>query len=290
MCYFKSVSIAHNLKKVMRIVYTLAIVFLCHFNFVTSKKCFKTICIPSGYDRLINPPTKNATTEVLIRFINIQIIDIDENRSRITLKLTIVMNWVEPRIFISANASEEDKKPLIKSFMILPKDFVNLLWLPDAYIPDVHDIKKYKFVHEFEEFYYNLENRIASKVEVEIVLLCKMKFEDFPMDENACFFALGSYSPLEQSAQHFSLLREFKNRLLDPIVFNISTQATQLDFTIDIKEALPRDVDKTREGIYYFQRSGFKIIFKRKISGYITSYYFPSGILVVLSWVSCFSS
>ena len=117
-----------------------------------------------------------------------------------------------------------------------------------------------------------------------------MKFEDFPMDENACFFALGSYSPLEQSAQHFSLLREFKNRLLDPIVFNISTQATQLDFTIDIKEALPRDVDKTREGIYYFQRSGFKIIFKRKISGYITSYYFPSGILVVLSWVSCFSS
>ena len=94
----------------MRIAYTLAIVFLCHFNFVTSKKCFKTICIPSGYDRLINPPTKNATTEVLVRFINIQIIDIDENRSRITLKLTIVMNWVEPRIFISANASEEDKK------------------------------------------------------------------------------------------------------------------------------------------------------------------------------------
>ena len=87
-----------------------------------------------------------------------------------------------------------------------------------------------------------------------------------------------------------TLLREFKNRLLDPIVFNISTQATQLDFTIDVKEALPRDVDKTWEGIYYFQRSGFKIIFKRKISGYITSYCFPSGILVVLSWVSCFSS
>ena len=208
--------------------------------------------------------------------------------SRITLKLTIVMNWVEPRIFISANASEEDKKPLIKSFMILPKDFVNLLWLPDAYIPDVHDIKKYKFVHEFEEFYYNLENRIASKVEVEIVLLCKMKFEDFPMDENACFLLL-ALIPLLNNLLN-TLLREFKNRLLDPIVFNISTQATQLDFTIDVKEALPRDVDKTREGIYYFQRSGFKIIFKRKISGYITSYYFPSGILVVLSWVSCFSS
>ena len=47
-----------------------------------------------------NSPTKKATTEVLVRFINIQIIDIDENRSRITLKLTIVMNWVEPRIFI----------------------------------------------------------------------------------------------------------------------------------------------------------------------------------------------
>ena len=100
---------------------------------------------------MINPPTKNATTEVFVRFRDIQILNIDEHNSRITLKLAIVMFWHDSRILISGTS--EDIK-LINGLIVLPKEFVNLLWLPDAYIPDVYTINKYRFLREFEAFYY----------------------------------------------------------------------------------------------------------------------------------------
>ena len=105
-----------------------------------------------------------------------------------------------------------------------------------------------------------------------------MNFEAFPMDENTCYFSVGSHAPLKLSAQLFNLNSA-------PIGFDASEQVAKLDFTINVKEALPKDVDKTLDG-YYYQRSGFEIKFQRKVTGYITSYYIPSGILVVLSWVS----
>ena len=97
------------------------------------------------------------------------------------------------------------------------------------------------------------------------------------MDENTCYFTIGTYAPLKQSAQEFRL---------SEVRFNASGQVTQLDYTIDVNEGLPKHKAKPSR----YQRTGFEINFRRKVSRYITSYYFPSGILVVLSWVSTNSS
>ena len=37
-----------------------------------------------------------------------------------------------------------------------------------------------------------------------------------------------------------------------------------------------------------FSIAGFELLLSRKISPYITSYYFPSGLLVCLSWITFF--
>ena len=129
-----------------------------HFSLVTSDKCFKSICIPSEYDKLVKPPIvvncnensaifNNATefdkTTLLIHvhLENVQILHIDENEHAITIKLTLILAWEEPRIIISPNASKEDVElnyhdDKLGDLLLhkLPKDFANGLWLPGLYM------------------------------------------------------------------------------------------------------------------------------------------------------------
>ena len=262
--------------------------FFFNIQVVSSNSCFDDlVCIPSEYNKLVRPPPKNKTNDVFVEFKKIQISNINENENTITLKLTITMVWLEPRLFISANATEEEKNNL-KSTIFLPKKFMNRLWLPDAYIPDVQKINKYNFIHDFEVYFYTLrksgENSLGCKIEVETVLFCEMKFEAYPMDENTCYFTLGTYAP------HYLSLQDFKlnQKRSSGVRFNASRQVSQLDFTIDVKEGLPKHKEKPNHGRY--QRTGFEINFRRKVKRYITSYYIPSAILVVLSWVSHLNS
>ena len=93
-----------------------------NLQIASSNSCFNDlICIPSGYKKLIRPPPKNEPTDVCVHFKRIQISNIDENDSTITLKLTIEMFWLEPQIFISTNTTKEDKHNL-KSTIFLPKN------------------------------------------------------------------------------------------------------------------------------------------------------------------------
>ena len=63
--------------------------FFCNLQeVVSSNSCFDDlVCIPSGYNRLIRPPPKNETTDVLVEFKRIQILKIDENESTINFKV-----------------------------------------------------------------------------------------------------------------------------------------------------------------------------------------------------------
>ena len=126
-------------------------------------------------------------------------------------------------------------------------------------------------------------NLLVYEIEIETIFFCKMNFEAYPFDENICYFTLGSYSYLEQSGLNFRLFKQLKHR--QPIQFNASKQVAQLDFAIDVKE-LPEDMEKSWDGYGIYQRTGFEIKFQRKFLTYIGNYYIPSGILVVLSWVS----
>ena len=129
-----------------------------HFSLVTSDKCFKSICIPSENDKLVKPPIvvkcnenstifnnatefENTTLLIHVHLENVQILRIDENEHAITIKLTLILAWEEPRIIISPNASKEDVElnyhdDKLGDLLLhkLPKDFANDLWLPGLYI------------------------------------------------------------------------------------------------------------------------------------------------------------
>ena len=270
--------------------------FWCNLQVVTTNECFNDlVCIPSGYKRHIRPPPKNGTTNIKVEFEKIQILNIDENEGTITIKFSLASVWSDPRIFVSPNATDEDKKRITTTrktgyleLIDLPRYFKNRLWLPNPYIANAHKINKYKVHDDFDVLYYGLYGnmtRLSHRIELETIIFCKMNFDSYPMDKHSCYFTLGSYAFLKQSGQHFTLA-DYKTRA--SIQFNNSDQVAQLDFEIiDVKE-LPKGMKNCWDNYGMSQRTGFEIKFQRKFQRYIDAYYFPSGILVVLSWVSNF--
>ena len=156
-------------------------------------------------------------------------------------------------------------------------------------------------MHDFEVLYYGLTdfpgyetlNLLAHKIELETIIFCKMNFDAYPMDKHSCYFTLGSYAFLKQSGQQFNLgldhlIHHYNLKHRTKIQFNASDQVAQLDFDEIHVKNLPKRMENCWEqnGLVMSQRTGFEITFQRKIQRYKYTYYIPSGILVVLSWVS----
>ena len=74
---------------------------------------------------------------------------------------------------------------------------------------------------------------------------------------------------------------EFENAVVpeDTIIKSI------LDYRIHFKALRPEDTHYMAIGMNY-STAGFEIILSRKMSFYIITYYLPSGLFVVVSWIS----
>ena len=275
----------------MKILLCCILIWVFHFKLATSENCFKSICIPSGYDKTEKPKLDyeqnylvNFTNEIMVDFENILILGINEKESTISLKLSLSLWWKEPRLTISSNATKDEIDCLNTnvSGISLPKEFTNDLWLPDAYIEYVLKITKFNLIHDYQTFYFGIENGenwLGYTNEVEIDMFCRMTFESYPMDEQICYFLIGAEEYLELSGQLFRV-----ERLM---FIDWSEQLALQGYNLEINH-LPKDKELYFDSYHEFhhQRTGFEIKFQHSFWKYLMNYYIPSGILVIFSWVS----
>ena len=207
------------------------IIYLYHFNTATSKTCYRSLCILSGYNKLCKPPLNILTDKfnnIQVFINNLQILRVDENENTLTLKLQVEIVWNEPRLTLLPNVTEKEMEHIENEGYDLPKEFMDHLWLPDTYVYNVHKIEKYNFIRHFEYLWYwqeNNQNWIGYETEVKIVIFCKMIFDDYPIDEQVCYFLLGSPSDLASGHQLYKLQN---------IHFNASDQVTLLTYKIEV--------------------------------------------------------
>ena len=99
----------------MKILLCFILIFFSYFKLATADNCFKSICIPSGYDKTAKPEINyeqdeslNFTNKIEVDFVNIQIVGMNEKQSTITLKLSLWLWWEEPRITILPNTTQDE--------------------------------------------------------------------------------------------------------------------------------------------------------------------------------------
>ena len=137
-------------------------------------------------------------------------------------------------------------------------------------------MKKHKIIYDYDNMYLGNGTNISYEMTFEATIFCPMTFESYPLDSHNCYFMLGSYSHYEANV----------NVKLYFLNFNISNQVSLLDYSPQVYP-LPKSMEKyiDREMMTY-ARAGCLIRLERNIIKYIVNHYIPSGLLVIVSWVS----
>ena len=102
-----------------------------------------------------------------------------------------------------------------------------------------------------------------------------MKFNSFPMDIQVCKFQVGSFN--------------YDNEKLIFANFKLPNATTAvksiLDYEIEINELHPDETHYIALQMNY-SVTGFEMVLTRKMSFYVITYYLPSGLFVLVSWIS----
>ena len=119
-------------------------------------------------------------------------------------------------------------------------------------------------------------NEILYNHEIQITFWCPMRFQNFPLDDQLCKFQLGSYA-YDNTKMKFSSAS---------LSYNGNLQNKILDYKIELKHLKPEDSHFVWLYMGNYSLTGFEIILKRNSLKYLVNYYLPSGLFVVVSWVS----
>merc|ERR1712113_151846 len=103
-----------------------------------------------------------------------------------------------------------------------------------------------------------------------------MVFDAFPLDTQICKFQVGSYSyDMSRMVFDVSTLGYIQN-----------TQSIILDYAIRIDSLKKEDAIFLGGTLGNFSLAGFEMTLHRYVSTYIITYYLPSGLFVIVSWIS----
>ena len=128
------------------VIYAIILSFTSENTLATNSSiCFdKVLCIPSNYSKSVRPYL-NHPNNILVQLNKLKVIKVSDFDSTIRLSLELLLQWKDSRIIISEEENLEESK-----ILILNKDLLDLLWIPEIYIYDLHNIKKHSLIQASE--------------------------------------------------------------------------------------------------------------------------------------------
>ena len=104
-----------------------------------------------------------------------------------------------------------------------------------------------------------------------------MRFDKFPLDTQTCYFKLGSYSYNDQQMTFTTKIAGYENPEGNTIA---------LDYAITVTKLIGEEANLESGELGNYSMAGFKMVLQRHVSTYIITYYLPSGLFVIVSWIS----
>ncbi len=233
------------------------------------------VCIPEDY-RIFQRPNKFGRIKVEASFIVEQVVKIDQDV--ITMSGFLNTKWNDPRLVIPRNYGRDAIRSSHTSETYVPQniDLINHIWQPDLYF--------YRFVNfvagKGEGLWISTTGTVIYSKAMEISFRCLMDLRRYPLDSHDCKFFIGSYTQNDRKM----VFDTFES---DDIYSDQETYGSLSDFVITPKQPLDK-VDRTlvTKSLGNFSLTGFQMKLTRRVSSYITSFYLPSSMAVLLCWLS----
>ncbi|CAI4230617.1 unnamed protein product [Auanema sp. JU1783] len=219
----------------------------------------------ASHDRRIRPNYGGPPIEVNITAHITTISAVSEVSMDYTLDLYLRQIWKDPRL-----AWESD----VESSLTIGIDMVKSIWTPDTFFPN----EKKSFFHEATSHnsFLRIDNHgnVLRSIRLTVTANCPMNLHTFPLDIQECALEVESYG--------------YSTR--DIIYHWHGSNAVTIDENVHLahfsigKHWFYERVISLSTGNY--SRLTAYFTFKRNIGFYLIQIYFPSSLIVVISWVS----
>jgi len=231
------------------------------------------LCLPEDYSKF-DLPFKNRNN-IKIGFEISDVLKIDDKDYAITFSLYFSVEWYEPRLNITSdfwgaeNTTEDELIPV-------NLELIHSLWVPNIFIYNLKTFQVIDVLSKLAGLWIDKTKRIYYSQATHITFICPMLFDSFPLDTQTCKFQVGSYS--------YDMAR---------MVFEIATlgyiqrnQSIVMDYEIEIRNLKEEDKIFPAGPLGNYSLAGFEMTLERHVMSYIITYYLPSGLFVVVSWIS----
>lgn len=111
-----------------------------------------------------------------------------------------------------------------------------------------------------------------------INFICPMRFDNFPLDTQTCKFQVGSYS-YDVAKMTFTQTNKVQG-------YGKTAHSVVLDYAVNVLQLNTEDQMLGYGELGNFSVAGFEMVLNRHVSHYLITYYLPSGLFVIVSWIS----
>ncbi|XP_043245690.1 gamma-aminobutyric acid receptor subunit beta-like isoform X1 [Amphibalanus amphitrite] len=219
-----------------------------------------------GYDKRLRPNYGGPAVDVGITMHVVSISSLSEVKMDFTIDFFFRQFWRDPRMAYDGDLGIET--------LTIGTEFIKNIWVPDTYFPN----EKTSYYHEATASNEFLRIRptgdILRSIRLTITASCPMSLQYFPMDRQMCDLQIESFGYATSDIRYMWLGDA-------PIQIDRSVQLPQFD----VKGHKTEDIVATTSTGNY-SRLKLNIQFERSMGYYLIQMYVPSGLIVVISWVS----
>ena len=241
-------------------------------------------CVQKDYRKDVAPLTnKPLNISIMVQFDDI--IEVNDKDATVTFKVVLSISWTDRRLNLIHNSSSWNDDS--NKWARLSVKCLNYLWIPDMNIPNIKEFNIQNILKRQGAFTLYEDKRLWYEFPVQITLTCPLfDFKTYPLDEQVCKFFIGGYQYDVEKCHYKGKMSYNKNRQR-PLQYKVK-EMVALSFEDGLLnyEIYYHTID---EGMQYenitYSHFGIKMVFTRPLQQHFICTFFPSFLLVVISWL-----
>jgi len=237
------------------------------------------LCLPADYNKF-DLPYRDRTNIIDIGIDITDVLRINDKEYSVEFSSYFNVMWTEPRLHIPDRFLHELNESDSAAGEMIPVnlELVNELWLPNIFIYNLKTFKVVEVLSKHAGLWITRDREIMYSQATHINFICPMRYDSFPLDTQTCKFQVGSYS-YDMTKMLFIQSNKVQGYVK-------TTHSVVLDYAVDVHVLNDEDLQLSYGELGNFSVAGFEMKLSRHISHYLITYYLPSGLFVVVSWIS----
>nr|QQH14674.1 GABA-gated chloride channel [Blattella germanica] len=220
-----------------------------------------------GYDKRVRPNYGGTPVEVGITMYVLSISSLSEVKMDFTLDFYFRQFWTDPRLAFR-------KRPGVETLSV-GSEFIKNIWVPDTFF--VNEKQSYFHIattsNEFIRIHHS--GSITRSIRLTITASCPMNLQYFPMDRQLCHIEIESFG---------YTMRDIRYKWNEgPNSVGVSNEVSLPQFKVLGHRQRAMEISLTTGN---YSRLACEIQFVRSMGYYLIQIYIPSGLIVIISWVS----